>query len=169
MLSFKCILCLQSTSTSLWTVYTTGLQGSVNTLPTSCLSHPTIPFFPSALLLFSSPLFPSFLFTPVPISFALHSSIDTHLCSLSRSPLLRRNNRNYPSVCPPPHIFLYQKFSLQADFPGGPVVRVHLPMQEVRVRFLAGGAKIPHASWSKNQNIKQKQYCNKLKTLKWYT
>ena len=24
------------------------------------------------------------------------------------------------------------------------------------------GAKIPHALWSKNQNIKQKQYCNKV-------
>ena len=23
------------------------------------------------------------------------------------------------------------------------------------------GAKIPHASWPRNQNIKQKQYCNK--------
>ena len=23
------------------------------------------------------------------------------------------------------------------------------------------GTKIPHASWPKNQNIKQKQYCNK--------
>ena len=23
------------------------------------------------------------------------------------------------------------------------------------------GAKIPHVSWPKNQNIKQKQYCNK--------
>ena len=23
------------------------------------------------------------------------------------------------------------------------------------------GAKIPHASWPKNKNIKQKQYCNK--------
>ena len=23
------------------------------------------------------------------------------------------------------------------------------------------GAKIPHASWQKNQNIKHKQYCNK--------
>ena len=29
------------------------------------------------------------------------------------------------------------------------------------------GAKIPYASWPKKQNIKQKQYCNKLnKTLK---
>ena len=26
------------------------------------------------------------------------------------------------------------------------------------------GAKIPHASQSKNQNIKQKQYCNKFNT-----
>ena len=23
------------------------------------------------------------------------------------------------------------------------------------------GAKMPHASWAKNQNLKQKQYCNK--------
>ena len=29
-----------------------------------------------------------------------------------------------------------------------------------------GGAKILHASWPKNQNIKQKQYCNKFKTSK---
>ena len=27
--------------------------------------------------------------------------------------------------------------------------------------ILGRGAKIPHASWPKNQNIKQKQYCNK--------
>ena len=25
------------------------------------------------------------------------------------------------------------------------------------------GTNIPHASWPKNQNLKQKQYCNKLK------
>ena len=45
------------------------------------------------------------------------------------------------------------------DFPSGPVVKT----------FNAGGvgsipswgAKIPHALQSKNQNIKQKQYCNK--------
>ena len=30
------------------------------------------------------------------------------------------------------------------------------------VGFIPGqGAKIPHSSWPKNQNIKQKQYCNK--------
>ena len=46
-------------------------------------------------------------------------------------------------------------------FPGGPVVKT-LPSN-------AGGAgsnphqgtKIPHALWTKKQNIKQKQYCNK--------
>ena len=27
--------------------------------------------------------------------------------------------------------------------------------------ILLQGPKIPHASWPKNQNIKQKQYCNK--------
>ena len=40
-------------------------------------------------------------------------------------------------------------------------LRLHLPMQEVQVWSLVGGAKIPHASRPKNQNIKQKQYCNK--------
>ena len=29
------------------------------------------------------------------------------------------------------------------------------------------GAKIPHASWPKNQNIKQKQYCNKFNKRLW--
>ena len=36
----------------------------------------------------------------------------------------------------------------------------HLPVQGVG--SVAGqGAKIPHASWPKKQNIKQNQYCNK--------
>ena len=39
------------------------------------------------------------------------------------------------------------------DFPGGPVVKTS-PSN-------AGGAKIPHASQPKKQNIKQKQNCNK--------
>ena len=47
------------------------------------------------------------------------------------------------------------------DFPGGPVVKT-LPSS-------AGGAglnphqgtKIPHALWTKKQNVKKKQYCNK--------
>ena len=50
------------------------------------------------------------------------------------------------------------------DFPSGLVVRTS--------RSNAGGAgstpgwgpKIPQASWSQNQNVTQKQYCNKFKT-----
>ena len=36
-------------------------------------------------------------------------------------------------------------------------LRLHLPIQG---SIPGGGAKIPHASWPKNQNIKQKQFCN---------
>ena len=50
---------------------------------------------------------------------------------------------------------------MNRDFPRGPVVK--------NSPFNAGGAgsipsqgtKIPHASWPKYQNMKQKQYCNK--------
>ena len=42
-------------------------------------------------------------------------------------------------------------------------------VQCLSLHFIAGGAclipgqeaKIPHASWPENQNVKQKQYCNK--------
>ena len=47
------------------------------------------------------------------------------------------------------------------DFPGGPVVKTS-PSNAGGVGLIPGrGAKIPHASWPKNRNIKQKQYCNK--------
>ena len=47
------------------------------------------------------------------------------------------------------------------EYPGGPVVMT-LPSNAAGVGSIPGrGAKIPHASWPKNQNIKQKQYCNK--------
>ena len=47
------------------------------------------------------------------------------------------------------------------DFPGGPVVKT-LPPSAGGVGSIPGrGAKIPHALPPKNQNIKQKQYCNK--------
>ena len=36
-------------------------------------------------------------------------------------------------------------------------LRLHLP---IRGSIPGQGAKIPHASWRKNQNIKQKQFCN---------
>ena len=47
------------------------------------------------------------------------------------------------------------------DFPGSPVVKT-LPSNAVDVGLIPGQeAKIPHASLPKNQNMKQKHYCNK--------
>ena len=47
------------------------------------------------------------------------------------------------------------------DFPGSPVVKT-LPSNARGADLIPGwGAKIPHALWPKNQNIKHKQYCNK--------
>ena len=47
------------------------------------------------------------------------------------------------------------------DFPGSPVVKTS-PSNAEGVGLIPGrGAKIPHASGPKIQNIKQKQYCNK--------
>ena len=43
--------------------------------------------------------------------------------------------------------------------PGGPV---NLPMQGVAGSIPGQGAEIPNASGSKNEKIKQKQYCNKV-------
>ena len=53
------------------------------------------------------------------------------------------------------------KMSWPRDFPGGPVVKT-LPSNAGGAGLIPGwGAKIPHTSRPKNQNIKQKQYCNK--------
>ena len=47
------------------------------------------------------------------------------------------------------------------DFPGSPVVKTS-PSNAEGVGLIPGqGAKIPLALWSENQNIKQKQCCNK--------
>ena len=47
------------------------------------------------------------------------------------------------------------------DFPGASVVKTS-PSNAIGVGSIPGqGAKTPHASWPKIQNIKQKQYCNK--------
>ena len=47
------------------------------------------------------------------------------------------------------------------DFPGNPVVKT-LPSNAESVDFSPGwGTKIAHASWPKNQDIKQKQFYNK--------
>ena len=43
-------------------------------------------------------------------------------------------------------------------------LRLHFSVLEVSVGLIPGrGAKIPHASQPKNQNIRQKQHCNKFK------
>ena len=47
------------------------------------------------------------------------------------------------------------------DLPGGPVVRTSRADAGGVGSTPGQGAKIPHASWPKNQNRKQKQYCNK--------
>ena len=47
------------------------------------------------------------------------------------------------------------------DFPGSPVVKT-MPSNAGGAGSIPGwGAKIPHASWPKNQNIKKNQHCNK--------
>ena len=47
------------------------------------------------------------------------------------------------------------------DFPFGPVAGT-LPSSAGGVGLIPNqGGKISHASWPKNQNIKQKQYCSK--------
>ena len=47
------------------------------------------------------------------------------------------------------------------DFPGGPVVKTSAFNAGGAGSIPGRGAKFPHASRPKHQNIKQKQYCNK--------
>ena len=50
-------------------------------------------------------------------------------------------------------------------FSGSPVVKT-LPSNAGGAELIPDqGTKIPHALWPKNQNIKQKQYCNKFNKL----
>ena len=54
-----------------------------------------------------------------------------------------------------------EQIYVYGDFPGGPGVQTS-PSNAGGVGSIPGwGAKIPHASGPKNQNTKQKQYCNK--------
>ena len=46
------------------------------------------------------------------------------------------------------------------DFSGGPVVETSPSIADGVCLIAVQGNKIPHAPWPKNQNIKQKQYCN---------
>ena len=66
------------------------------------------------------------------------------------------------------NILISSKSRRKRDFPGDLVVKT-LPPNAGGVGLTSGqGAKIPHALWPKNRNIKWKQYYNKLKTLKWF-
>ena len=59
-----------------------------------------------------------------------------------------------------PHLLIGIRI-VSRDFPGSPVVKTS-PSNAGGAGSIPGrGAKIPHASRPKNQNIKQKQYCNK--------
>ena len=49
----------------------------------------------------------------------------------------------------------------EGDLPGGPVVKTSPFNAGCEGSFPGWGTKIPHASWTKNKYIKQKQYCNK--------
>ena len=49
----------------------------------------------------------------------------------------------------------------RGGFSGSPVVKT-LPSNAGNLGLIPGrGTKIPHASWPRKQNIKQKQFCNK--------
>ena len=55
-----------------------------------------------------------------------------------------------------------------SDFPGGPGVETS-PSNAGGVGLIPGqGVKIPHTSWPKKPNIKQKQQCNKLNEKKFF-
>ena len=53
------------------------------------------------------------------------------------------------------------KIEISGGFPGGPVVRTLHSNAGGAGSIPGQGAKIPHAAQPNNQNIKQKQYCNK--------
>ena len=58
---------------------------------------------------------------------------------------------------------MFQKTSIICtwEFPGGPVVKAS-PSNAGGVGLIPGlGTKITHASWPRNQDIKQKHYCNR--------
>ena len=70
--------------------------------------------------------------------------------------MLRMPLKNSFAVC-----LLPSKNWLFGDFPGSPVLQTSLSNAGGASSIPGQGAKIPRASQSKNQNIKQKQHCNK--------
>ena len=47
------------------------------------------------------------------------------------------------------------------DFPDGPVVKTSSPNARGECLIPGQGAKIPHTSWAENQDMEQKQHCDK--------
>ena len=59
------------------------------------------------------------------------------------------------------NLLFFQNQMSKRDFPSGPVVKAS-PSSAGGAGLIPGwGARIPHVSWPKDQNIKQKQYGNK--------
>ena len=63
----------------------------------------------------------------------------------------------------------YQDIVGDSDFPSSLVVKTLLSVARGSGLVPGQGAQIPHASWPKPQNIKQKQYCNKFSVLSHFT
>ena len=59
-------------------------------------------------------------------------------------------------LCPGKQAFLAMA---SGAFPGGPMVRLHLPIQGLQIGFLVRELRFSNPHGQKNQNIKQKQYC----------
>ena len=56
----------------------------------------------------------------------------------------------------------WERIEPNGDFPEDPVVKMSPSNTGVAGSSPGQGAEIPHTSWLKNKNIKQKQYCNNL-------
>jgi hypothetical protein len=52
-------------------------------------------------------------------------------------------------------------FKRNGDFPGSPVVKTSSSNSGHESSIPGWEARTPNVSWAKNQNIKQKQYCNR--------
>ena len=95
------------------------------------------------------------------------NSPHTTMKSSPRSPQLQRAcaQQRTPNALKNKGINLLNKQTnkqkIDGDFSGGPAVKIS-PSSPGGVGSIPGrGAKIPHASQTRNQNIKQKQYSNK--------
>ena len=70
-----------------------------------------------------------------------------------------RCGANIPHNLWPKYFFKNYNKPRVRNFPGGPVVET-LPSNAGGEGSVPGwGARIPHVSWSRNQNIGQRQYC----------